>query len=272
MGICAVFEPYKVGTISQVLWALVRNSQNDWAEHCPMVEFALNNSVSASTGYMPFELNYGYIPQLGQWLNTDTKFVGVRQFMEQALWNVTAAHDAIIAACVMQTHHANRHRQTGDAFAPGDRVYLSTKNLALPKGRAKKLLPKFIGPYKVVEVHTAASTVTLELPPKLTARQEHPMFHMSLLRAHIPNNNVRFPHCDMKACYDFGAADEPEWFVDETLAHRWVDSMGLELQVHWTLGNVMWEPLALCKELAALDEYLELHRVKRPRDLPCKTR
>ena len=61
-------------SISQVLRALVRNSQNDWAEHCPMVEFAPNSSVSASMGYVPFELNYGYIPQLGQRLNTDTKF------------------------------------------------------------------------------------------------------------------------------------------------------------------------------------------------------
>ena len=137
---------------------------------------------------------------------------------------------------------------------PGDRVYLSTKNLALPKGRAKKLLPKFIGPYKVIEMHTAASMVTLELPPKLTAQQVHPTFHASLLRAHVPNDNIRFPRRDMKAYYNFGAADEPEWFVDEILAHHWVDSMGLEFQVHWTLGDVTWEPLASCRELAALDE------------------
>ena len=97
-------------SISQVLWALVCNSQNDWAEHCPMVEFTLNSSVSVSIGYTPFELNYRYIPQLGQCLNTNSKFVGVRQFTEQALWNIMAAHDAIIAARVMQTHHTNRHR------------------------------------------------------------------------------------------------------------------------------------------------------------------
>ena len=71
--------------------------------------------------------------------------------------------------------------------------------------------------------------------------------------------------------YDFGAADEPEWFVNEILAHRWVDSRGLELQVRWTLGDVTWEPLASCKEFAALDKYLELRGVKRPRDLPHKT-
>jgi len=67
-------------SISQVLRALVHNNQKDWAERCPMVEFALNSSMSASTGHAPFELNYGYIPQLGQRLRTDTMFVGVKQF------------------------------------------------------------------------------------------------------------------------------------------------------------------------------------------------
>ena len=88
-------------SISQVLQALVCNSQNNWAEHCPMMEFMLNSSMSASMGYAPFKLNYKYIPQLGQCLNTNMKFVGVHQFTEQALWNAMAAHDAIIATCVM---------------------------------------------------------------------------------------------------------------------------------------------------------------------------
>ena len=79
------------------------------------------------------------------------------------------AHDAIIASCVTQLHHVNHQQQTGNIYSPGNRVYLLTKNLALPKGRAKKLLPKFIGLYKVIEVHTAASMVTLELLPELTA-------------------------------------------------------------------------------------------------------
>ena len=31
-----------------------------------MAEFAINSSVNATTGYTPFELNYGYMPRLGQ--------------------------------------------------------------------------------------------------------------------------------------------------------------------------------------------------------------
>ena len=61
-----------------------------------MVEFALNSNVSSTTGFAPFELNCGYIPQLGQRLSIDTKYNGVRQFAQQALWNLMVAHDAII--------------------------------------------------------------------------------------------------------------------------------------------------------------------------------
>ena len=77
---------------------------------------------------------------------------------------------------------------------------------------------------------------------------------------------MRFPCRDTATCYDFGTTDEPEWFVNEILAHRWVDQAHLEFQVCWMLGDITWEPLAKCKELEALDEYLELCRVQ----WPCK--
>ena len=73
------------------------------------------------------------------------------------------AHGAIIESRIVQSHHANHRCTLGVKYSPGDFVYLSMKNLTLPKGRAKKLQPKYIGPYKVVEVHTAASTMKLEL-------------------------------------------------------------------------------------------------------------
>ena len=161
---------------------------------CPAVDFTLNSNVSATKGYAPFELNYGYIPQLGQCLSTDTQFTGVKQFTQQVLWNLTMVHDAIIEHHMMQTHHANHRQMAGECYSLGDLVYVLTKNLALPKGRAKKLLPKFIGLYNVVKAHTPTLTVTLELPPELTAQQVHPTFHMSLIQAHIPNNDGRFPH------------------------------------------------------------------------------
>ena len=48
-------------SIGQILRMIINNDQKNWADKCPMVEFALNSSVSATTGFAPFELNQGYI-------------------------------------------------------------------------------------------------------------------------------------------------------------------------------------------------------------------
>ena len=259
-------------SIGQVLQAMVRNDQKDWEQLCPMVDFALNSSVSMMTGYAPFELNCRCITLLGQHISTDTKYAGVKQFTQQALYNLMVAHNTIIESCMVQTHHANNQQCQGEEYPPGSMVYLSTKNLALPKGQVKKLLPRYIGPYRVVrlETHTAALTVMLELPPELVSRWMHLTFHVSLIQAHVANDDERFPCHDMQLYYGFGPTDEHEWFVDEILAHQWVNEKDLEFQVCWTLGDVTWEPKSSCKDLEALDAYLELCGATWPHDLLCK--
>ena len=71
-------------------------------------------------------------------------------------------------------------------------MYLLTQNLTLPKGRARILVPKYIGPYKVVKAHNEASTVMLELPPVLVAQRISPTFHMGLIQKFIANNDKLF--------------------------------------------------------------------------------
>ena len=60
-------------------------------------------------------------------------------------------------------------------------MYLSTQNLTLPKGRARKLVSNYIEPYKVVKAHNEASTAMLELPLALVAQQISPTFHTGLV-------------------------------------------------------------------------------------------
>ena len=67
--------------------------------------------------------------------------------------------------------------------------------------------------------------------------------------------------------YDFSAPDDQEWLVEEILAHKW-DKNRLSFQVHWNLGDTTWESLDTCKDLQALDAYLELIGVADPSDLP----
>ena len=48
-------------SIAQILCTIVSNDQKDWLSKCPIVEFAINSSVNATTGYAPFELNHRYM-------------------------------------------------------------------------------------------------------------------------------------------------------------------------------------------------------------------
>jgi hypothetical protein len=257
-------------SIGQILHTIIQSDQQDWAQKCPMVEFALNSNVSSTTGFMPFELNSVYMPQIGIPMATDTKFTGVRQFAQQARVNLLAAHDTIIENHILQMFHANKKCWASPGYRRGDQVYLSTKNLALPKGRARKLVPRFIGPYWVTEAHNKALMVTIELPPELVSRHITPTFHASLIQPYVLNNSQRFPRWEAKSFYDFSNDDEQEWLIDEIIAHRWVSNRELEFQVLWMLGDVTWEPYTMCKDLEALDVYLELHGVTKPKELPRK--
>jgi hypothetical protein len=131
------------------------------------------------------------------------------------------AHDAILESRVTQTYQANKRQRPKVPYAIGDKAYLSTENLNLPKGRSRKLMPKFIGPYKVTESHPNESRYTLDLPPELKARRIHPSFHVTRLRPHNKNDDVLFPKHEVRAYYDFGDAEDEEWLVDDILAHQW---------------------------------------------------
>jgi hypothetical protein len=113
----------------------------------PMVEFALNSSISKSTGFTPFELMYGYIPKTIQTIG-ESEFAGVQDFADNARdlvirahdqgcprvilwvskkWLVDSlAHNALIESCVGQIHHANARCQPDDPqLEIGQHIYLS---------------------------------------------------------------------------------------------------------------------------------------------------
>ena len=74
------------------------------------IRIALNFSISSSTGFALFELNYGYMPILMQCIKEGKPSIalGVRTFIQQAIQNLEMAHDAIIESRVIQAYHANK--------------------------------------------------------------------------------------------------------------------------------------------------------------------
>ncbi|KAG6808101.1 hypothetical protein H0H92_005383 [Tricholoma furcatifolium] len=214
---------------------MVRPDQKDWVARTDLTEFTINTSISETTKFAPFELNGGYMPSMIKEICNDSVIPnGIRNFACQALINLAAAHDSIIEAL----------------------VYLSTENLNLPKGRARKLCPKWVEPYKIETAQPEVSKYTLELPQALRERQLFLSFRVSKLRPYHATDDTMFPNHVTPEPYDFGAADDQEWFVDEIIGHRWNTDNQLEFEN--------------CRELEALDRYLELQGVKHPAGLSKK--
>jgi hypothetical protein len=180
---------------------------------------------------------------------------------------MTLAHDALIEVRVFQKAHANKKWHKEPEIKEDDLVYLSTKNITMPKDRANKLVAKYIGPYRVTRAIPENSNYVLELPAELTRRRIHLRFHVSLLRLHYPNDDVLFLNRERAEPYDFSAPDDAEWFVDEIVRHRW-KGRNIEFLVKWNMGDSTCEPLGNCNELVALDQYLMLMDIKEWQELP----
>ena len=75
-------------------------------------------------------------------------------------------------------------------FNIGDEVLLSSKNIKFKHPGSKKLLPKFIGPYTVLD---KISSVAYKLSLPATMNRIHPVFHVSLLKPYIKSGAIQPP-------------------------------------------------------------------------------
>ena len=73
---------------------------------------------------------------------------------------------------------SNRTRTTDKTFEVGDYVMLNAKNIKLHTGGCNKLLPRFVGPFKIIEKVNEVA-FKLELPKTMKI---HNVFHASLFK------------------------------------------------------------------------------------------
>ncbi|KAJ9511053.1 hypothetical protein QJQ45_002859 [Haematococcus lacustris] len=123
--------------------------------------------------------------------------------------NVRQARHFMDLAQRRQAHMANKGRKEVK-YVPGDLVLLSTKNLRLKPGKARKLLPRFVGPFKVLHIVNNVA-VKLDLPPAMS--RLHPVFHVSLLRKYTSD----FPHLPPPVDW---LDETPLYEVEKLLDHR----------------------------------------------------
>jgi len=99
------------------------------------------------------------------------------------------------------------------------------------------------------------------------SRGIHPVFHSSLLRIHLPNDDRRFlGRLDTQVLH-FDDEREPEWTVSKIRSHLGAREDAI-FEVEWKAGDVTWLPYADISHLDALAEYLDLIGVTNINNLP----
>ena len=230
--------------MEDVLRHYVAPDGSDWDDHLSTAEFAVNNTFHESIKNTPFFLNYGRHPRVPGHPEFPSHVPEAQGFEErfQMLWK--RAKECLQAAVDRQKAFVDNHRVFA-TFAVGDRVLLATK-FAQPKNvMGKKLLPKWMGPFVIVQKVNEVA-YRLDLPGHLNW---HNVFHVSLLRRYLDGGRVQPPPLPEIV------NGEPEYHVEKVLAHR-LRRREMEFLIKWkgyTQEHNSWEPAVVilenCEEL-----------------------
>ena len=214
-------------TVNQCLRFHVERNQKGWVRALPRIRFHIMSTVNRSTGFAPFHLCFGRSPRILPPIiptppNASNNCISAREVIENLQNDVADARDNLMLAKIAQSHFANPKRSQDPLYEIGDKVMLSTlhrrkdyKNRT--QHRAAKFMPRFDGPYQIIDVHHDASTVTLDMP---NAPNLFPTFHVSNIKRWYPNDDQKYPSRSLEQPGPIEVDGTDEFLVHSIVDHR----------------------------------------------------
>lgn len=249
--------------IEEMLRHYVGIRLTDWDAHLTAVEFAYNSSVQASTGYSPFYLNTGRHPTVPMTVRFKRGSGDARrlsepvQFASELAQHIETAKRNLQSAQDRQKAYADRSRRD-ESFVLGDQVLVSARVFEdrTAQSFAKKLQPRFYGPYPITEVISSVA-YRLQLPTHMRA---HDVFHVSMLRRFVPGGAAADAQPPIAV-----VRGEPLWEVEKVTQRRWSGG-GWQYRIRWagySAAHDTWEPWENVKMLDAVKDYDAKHPKKK---------
>ena len=234
--------------LEEMLRQYVSPNHDDWDEHLDMAEFAINDAWQESVKETPFMLNYGQHPLKFLSLQTHSHVPAAEEFAESLSLGTQRAKDCLQQAQQRQKAYADRGRREV-TFDVGEQVLLNTKYLRSRTHGTPKLMPRWIGPYEVLErIGTVAFKLDL-----LLDMQKYPVFHVSLLQPWISSGRLQPPPPRLLP------DGHTVWTVDRIIDHRVGARKNLwEFLIRWEgygEGNDSWEPEAYIHDPQLVQDY-----------------
>ncbi|KAJ6592565.1 hypothetical protein B0H19DRAFT_882751, partial [Mycena capillaripes] len=96
----------------------------------------------------------------------------------------------------------------------------------------------------------------IELPSNLKQRGVHDVFHASLLRIHVPNDDRRFPgrlDCQLGVTIDY---EDNEWPAEKITSHHGRRTSAI-FEILWSTGDRTWMSYGQASRLPCFRDYLD---------------
>ena len=175
-----------IQVLEDMLRACVLDHKGRWEVNFPLVEFSYNNSYQVSIQMAPYEALYGRpCGSLICWTEVGESSITGPDLIRDTSEKVSLIRKRLLTAQNRQKSYSDVRRCPLE-FEVGDHVFLKVmlKRGVVRFDKRGKLLPRFIGPFEILErVGTVA--YRLALPPNMLG--VHEVFHVSMLWRYTPD-------------------------------------------------------------------------------------
>ena len=130
----------------------MEHRQKDWPEWLALAEFVMNNKVHTATKVSFFIANYERELRMGRDIRKRGKVEKAMEFIERMKKVQEEAGIALKKAQEDIKRQTDKRRKKSKDWKKGDRVLLSTKDLVFKERPVKKLVERYVGPYRIEEV------------------------------------------------------------------------------------------------------------------------
>jgi hypothetical protein len=245
--------------LEETLRHYIGPSHDDWDSHLSLIEFAINNSRQESIGTTLFMLNGGRQPRTPADLHLPSNVPRATSFEADLRERLARAKACLEAAQARQKANADGRRKAV-TFTLGQEVLLNTKNITFKTPGTRKLMPRYIGPFRIEKL-VGPVAAKLSLPPELRI---HPVFHVSLIRPYKSDGRTPPPPA-------FTLDGEDYWTVESIVDHKEVpigrNRYRREYFVKWQgypATDNSWEPEESLKASAPVEQALEAYETGLP--------